>query len=92
MQPLRDAALDDHPQVIREPKSQGAAGNARKRDKARAPPHVASARRRKQSFAWEAPGVVLTSKVVQRRPTRQAAQRAGCPDLVAILKPLAIAG
>ncbi len=86
-QPIHDAALGDHPEVIRELVKQGAEVNARTRDEGQTPLHVASAMGRTKAVeALVALGADVTLKDAQGRTPLEAAERAGFPDLAAILK------
>lgn len=86
-QPIHDAALADHPEVIRELVKQGAEVNARTRDEAQTPLHVASAMGRTKAVeALVALGADLSLKDAQGRTPLETAERAGFPEIVAILK------
>ncbi len=86
-QPIHDAALGDHPEVIRELVKQGAEVNARTRDEAQTPLHVAAAMGRTKAVeALVALGADRTLKDAQGRTPLETAERAGFPEVAAILK------
>lgn len=88
MQPIHDAALGGHAEVIRELVKQGADLNARTQDtEAQTPLHIAAVMDRTRAIETLASlGADLTIRDSHGRTALDAAEHAGLPDVVALLK------
>lgn len=86
-QPIHDAALGDNAEVIQQLVKQGADVNARTREEAQTPLHIAAALGKMKSVeALIALGADRTIKDAQGRTPLDAAERAGLTEVVALLK------
>jgi ankyrin repeat protein len=86
-QPIHEAALGDSADVIRELVSRGANVNTRTKDEGQTPLHLAAAMGKTKAIeALVALGADLTAKDSKGRRPVDAAEKAGLPDIAALLK------
>lgn len=86
-QPIHDAALGDNAEVIRELVKHGANVDARTRDEAQTPLHIAAAMGKMNAIkALVALGADLTIRDIEGRTPLDAAERADLADVVAFLR------